>query len=231
MRLSITIKRFILPAAVLALVVPFLASARENGSSTPIRYSSWMKAVDERGDSNAIGKFNSSEANVGFVRFVGTVTEVSASSISVERANSQGDPTIRTFIVNAETKVIRKFKSSASINEVVIGDRVKVWASSLTDGTAKLIWDKGIWWVALRGTISDVNTTDESFTLTVRRKEPETKLTMTMTVPVTTSDRTTYWMDSASTSFSDLTNGQTVRIRGTFNAVGRYILANRVTVL
>lgn len=226
-----TIIRFIMPMLVFGLALPLIAAARENGSSTPVQYGSWVRAIDQKGDSNAIGKFNSNERNKKVSRFEGTVTAVSATSISVRRANSNGVNTTRTFRVDTTTVVIRKFKATASIGEVGVGDRVKVWASALTGGTAKLIWDKSIWSVALRGTVSELNPTDTTFVLTIKRIEPETKLTMTMTVPITTNDSTAYWMGLDSKTFSALANGQSVSLRGTFYSVGKYVLAKKVSIL
>lgn len=229
--MKLSIVRFVLPVLAIVLLVPFVAAARENGSSAPIQYGSWVKAVDEKGDRNAIGKFNASESNKKLVRYEGTVTAVSTTSISLERLNGQGDVTTQTFGITPTTKVIRKFKATARIGEVGIGDRAKVWASSLDGGTAKLIWDKGIWWVSLRGTVSNVNATDKTFSLIITRKEPETKLSMTMTVPVRTSGSTSYWMGFDQIAFDDLFNTETVRVRGTFNSIGQYITANNISAL
>lgn len=223
--------RLMAPAVALGLILPLMAAARENGSSAPVQYNSWVKAVDEKGDSNAIGKFNSNQANKRLAHFEGTVSAVSATSITVRRANSLGVVTTRTFIIDTSTVVIRKFKGTASVPEIAVGDRVQVWATALTGGTAKLIWDKSIWWVALKGTIADLNATDKTFNLVVTRKEPETGLPMTLTVPIRTSDSTIYLMGLDPKTFSDLANGQTVSVRGTFDAVLKSVLAKKITIL
>lgn len=223
------VMKFLTPVVALGMVLPLIALARENGDSTPVQYGSWVKAVDEHGDRNAIGKFNSSNVNVRLVRFEGVVTAVSSTSISVKRTKSGVDTTY-TFKIDSSTAVIRKFKGTASIGEVAVGDKVKVWASALTDGTAKLIWDKSIWWVALKGTLSALDSTAKTFTLTVTRKEPETGLDMTLVVPITTSDATTYWMGMTTKTFSDLANGQTVSLRGSFNSVGKYVWAKKISI-
>lgn len=220
-----------MPVVALGLVLPFVAAARENGSSAPIQYGSWVKAVDEKGDHNAIGKFNSNETSKKLAKIEGTVTAVSSTSISVKRGDSESAVTTRTFKVDTSTVVIRKFKGTASIGEVGVGDKVKVYATAVTDGTAKLIWDKSVWQIALKGTVSALNATDKTFTLTVSKKEPETGLTMTLAVPVKTTDSTTYWQGVTAKTFGDLANGQTVNIGGTFNSVGKYDLANKVSIL
>lgn len=215
----------------LGVIFPLIASAREGGSSTPIQYGSWVKVLDEKGDRNAIGKFNSNEANKKLVRFEGTVTVVSGTSVSVKRADSEGTVTTRTFKVDTSTAVIRKFKGTASIGEVSVGDKVKVWATASTDGTAKLIWDKSIWWVEVRGIVSALNVADQTFSVTITRPEPETGLSMTLTVPIKTTSGTTYGTLTDPKTFSDLANGQTVKLRGSFSAIGKYVIAKRVSIL
>ncbi len=221
-----TFIRFMTPVVALGMILPMVAAAREDGSSTPVQVNSWVKAVDEKGDSNSIGLFNRDEANKHLAKVNGTVTAKSDTSISVKAGNG----TTYTFTVDSSTKIIRKFKGHSSMAEVAVGDQVRVWATALTGGTAKLVWDKSIWWVALSGTISNLNSTDKTFDLTIMRKEPETGLTMTLTVPIKTSDATTYWMDTTAKAFTDLANGQKVSVRGSFNKVGKYVWASKVTI-
>lgn len=229
-------------ALAVAAVMPLASRAGNEGRSgdtEPGRgnsiMSSWVRAVDGSGDANAIGKFNRNEANKSLVRANGTVKVVSASSITVTTFSKNGEGVVTakdyTFTVDSSTTVIRKFKGTASIAEVGVGDKVKVWATSLTDGTAKLIWDKSIWWIALNGTINALNSTDMTFNLLVSRKEPQTGLMMTMTVPVKTSSATTYFKaDGTAGLFTDLADDQKVAVRGSFNTVGKYVWAKKVTI-
>ncbi len=224
--------RFMAPVVALGMIVPAVVGAhadREEGSSTPVESASWVKAVDEHGDSNSIGMFNRDEANKNLVKVNGTVTAISATSITVKKGDTT---TTYTFTIDSNTKIIRKFKGHATVGEVMVGDQVRVWATSLTDGTAKLIWDKSIWWVALKGVISNLNTTTKTFDLTISRKEPETGLTMTLTIPITTSSDTSYWMGdpAVAKAFTDLANGQTVKIRGTFDKVAKSVWASKITI-
>lgn len=212
------------------MLLPLAAAARDSGSSTPVQYGSWVKAVDEKGDRNAIGKFNSEEANKRLMRFEGTVTAVSTTSITLKHGNSDKTIATKTFVIDSSTTIIRKFKGTAGIGEVSVGDRVKVWTTSATSTTVKLLWDKSIWWVALKGIVSSLNTTDHTFMLTVVRKEPETGLDMIMNVPITTSSATKYWMDSTEKTFSDLVSGQKVNVRGSFDTVTKSIWAQKITI-
>lgn len=234
-----TLVRFATLAAALSMLAPVAARASTSTDQEPGRgnsiMSSWVHAVDVNGDANAIGKFNSNEANRSLVRVNGTAKAVSTTSITISQfsLNSAGDLTVKdyTFTVDSSTAVIRKFKGTASIAEVAVGDRVGIWATSKTNGTAKLIWDKSIWWVALSGKIADLNSTTATFNLVVSRKEPQTGLTMTLVMPVKTSSQTTYFMGTTVKAWSDLANGQTVNVRGSFNFVGKYLWAKKITIV
>lgn len=208
--------------------MPFMAAARENGSSTPVQYNSWVKATDEKGDANALGKFHSNTLNKHLFVFTGNVTAVSASSVTVKRTSSSGVVTTYTYTVDTTTAVIRKFKGTASIADVTVGDKVQVWSTLRTGGIAKLIWDKSIWRVDLKGTVSALDTTAMTFTLTVTRKEPETGLQMTLAIPIKTTATTAYWDGITPITFGDLTNGEVVKLVGTFDTIGKYVTATKV---
>lgn len=225
-------------ATAAGMLAPFMASAHtvdsepgRGGSSL----SSWVKAVDGNGDANAIGKFNSNEANKSLVRVNGKVKAVSSTSITVTQysLDSAGAPVVKdyTFVVDSTTVVIRKFKGTASIAEVSVGDKVGIWATSKIGGTAKLIWDKSIWWVALSGKISDLDATAMSFNLVVTRKESQTGINLTMTVPVRATSSTTFMKaDGTVGAWADLANGQNVNVRGTFDRVWMLVWAKKVTI-
>lgn len=224
-----TIMKWLTPIVALGMIIPLIALAREGGDSNPVQYGSWVKAIDLHGDHNAIGKFNSNNGNHRLAHVEGVVTVASPTSISVKQTKNGVDTTY-AFTVDSNTTIIRKFKGTAAIGEVGVSDKVKVYATALTSGTAKLIWDKSIWWVALKGTISALDTTAKTFTLNVTRKEPETGLPMTLAVPITTSSMTTFWQGVTAKAFTDLANGQTVNLRGTFNFVGKFVLASRISI-
>ncbi len=234
-------KRFLLSLGALALtasvVVPSMVFAKTKVKlpklSNPI-------AIDSKGDANAIGKYNSEVKNTKRHVVTGTVTAVSATSITVSvktklsdstaNANTNTGTTVTTksytFTVNSSTKVIRKFKGTATINEVMVGDSVQVWNTALTNGAATLIWDKGIWSAEVTGTVSNLNTSGMAFTLTVTMKGIQYTTTVKM------DSATTYVAkDGTVKAISDLVNGQTVKVRGSWNSVGNYMLAKRMVIL
>lgn len=189
---------------------------------------SWVSAVDVHGDANAIGKFNSAEGNKHYVKVEGSVTAISSTAITVL---SKSKSKSYTFTIDSTTKIIRKFKGTAAVSEVQVGDAVRVYATALTSGTAKLIWDKSIWWVSLSGTLANLDSTAKTFNLIVSRKEPQTGLTMTLTVPVKTTDTTTYWLaDGTAKAWTDLANDQKINVRGSWDVVNKIVTASRVTI-
>ena len=143
----------------LALVVGLLAPVAEAKVSTrglPKFLHSEESALDGKGDRNGIGMFKRLEENKTMVYANGKVTAVSATSITLavrskkaevsaqtENTNSTSDDAVvitsYTFGVDATTKVLRKFKGTASITEVAVGDSVKLWGTKFEGGVAKLI--------------------------------------------------------------------------------------------
>lgn len=217
-------------ALVAAMVLPLAVGAKTvNKLSNPDSI--------EHTDSNTIGKFNSENHNKKRHVVSGKVTAVSATSITVsigsghtENDNSNGNSntnstsTVKsfTFIVDANTMVIRKFKGKSDITEVMVGDTVMVWADKTTGGTAKLIWDKSTWWVGIAGTVSNLNATAKTFTLTITKD----KIDFSTTVKFDSS--TTFWKGTTAKTFGDLVNGQKVHVRGSWDSVAKVLLAGKV---
>lgn len=212
-----------------SFATPFLSKAEEVDTTPGTGKSvvkSWVQAEDGTGDANSIGKFKSAKENKKYVRVNGTVTAVSETSVTIEKGS-----TSYTYVVDANTAVIRRFKGKASIGEVSVGDVVSIWTTKKADGTAKLIWDKSIWRISVTGAVADLDTTAQTFNVVIEKKEPHTGLMMTLTVPVRTSSDTTYFIGDTAASFSDLTNGQTVKVRGTWNIEGKYEMASKVIIV
>ena len=224
---------------VLAMVLaPLGASASTSTAGLAKFVHPENKAVDLKGDSNGIGKFNSNEANKNLKRANGKVTAVSATSITMAVKNDddtdEDGVTLYTFLVDANTKVLRKFKGTAKINEVAVGDQVKVWATALTDGTAKLIWDKSIWWVSLKGKISAIDTTAKTVTLRLSWEvghKGKIILRRPYQLTVKTDDMTKYFQGLTEKAFTDLVVDQRVAVRGSWNKVGKYVLAGKISIL
>ena len=229
---SIRMKKLATSAAGLALLVSgFGAStaALANDSNSHSFKATESQALDHKGDDNGVRAWNKFALDNAYVYVKGTVSAVSANSISVsvKHHTEDGSATITssyTFSVDANTKVIRKFKGTAAINQVMVGDTVSIWGSDLTSGHARLIWDQSIWWVTLNGKISAVST--DSFTLAL--KGP---LGITVSTTVKTDSSTTYMMDDGTTkTFADLAVGQRVNIRGAWDSVNSWVLAKRIVI-
>lgn len=218
------------------MVLPVATSAK-----TKLPKLTTTHAIDEKGDANAIGVFNSEHKNTKRRVVSGTVTAVSSTSITVQvgsgssdsnsntnTTNSNSSSTVKTytFTVDTNTKVIRKYKGTATINEVAVGDKVQVWGTALTNGTAKLIWDKSIWYAEVSGKVSNLNTTTSMFTFVVTMKGVQ------YTTTVKYDSMTTFLMkDGTTTTSAAVANGQTVKVRGAWNTVGSYLLAKRLVIM
>ncbi len=233
--------------ALVAILTAPAAEAKVSSRGLPKFLHSEESALDGKGDRNGIGMFKRLEENKTMVFANGKVTAVSATSITVavrskqsdvaaqtENTNSTSDDAVVTtnyiFAVDKTTKVIRKFKGSASIVEVAVGDKVKLWGTKFEGGVAKLIWDKSIWWGQIKGTVTDLNTTNKTFKLVLKQKITESGLVKTVAATVKTHDGTKYWLGDVEKTFSDLANDQRVTVRGSWNSVGKYFFANKVTI-
>lgn len=211
-------RKFVYGAATLVTAAAMFLPAVSQAKTLP-RFSNPL-AIDGKGDANAIGKFNKNNANAKLFHMSGKVTAVSATSITVVNGSS---PASHTFTVNSSTTVIRKFKGTASITEVMVNDQVSLWATK-DNGNALLVWDKSIWWAESRGVISNLNTTTGAFTLTITLKGVQYSTT------VNTNSQTTYRMGGVAKSLTNLANGDTVTVRGTWNSTLKVFLARKITI-
>lgn len=187
------------------------------------------QALDGKGDNNGVRAWNRFALDNAYVFVKGTVTAVSPTSISVSVNHHSEDglttlTTVYTFSVDTNTKVIRKFKGSAAINQVQVGDMVSIWGSDLTGGHARLIWDQSIWWVSLHGTISNLNTATNTFTLSF------TSHGIIVSTTIKTDSLTVIMADGTPKTFADLANGQRVEVRGTWDAVNLWVLAKKINL-
>lgn len=195
-------------------------------------------ALDSVAKPNEIGLFNSTERKHGehkLVRKNGQVLEVSSTMLKIAHfdADAEGVPTVKeyTFIVDVNTKVFRKFKALSNIGEVAVGDRVDVWADKLEGGTAKLVWDKSIWWASIRGLVADLNGDGMTFNLVLTKKNGE-GLTKSYVAKVTVTTTTEFVKaDGTAGAWTDVANGQNVSVKGSWNSVGKYLLARKVSIL
>lgn len=215
-------------ALTLSMLLPLAAAAKDGGKlKNPI-------SIDARGDNNGLAKYKKHSENRRLKHVEGRVTAITApvadpktdGTITVKKSN--GKSYTFTFDSTSSTKYttfLRKYKGTASWNEIMVGDAVKVWATKLVGGRAVIVWDKGIWWTEIKGTVSNLNADTKSFTLTVTMKGVD------FTTTVKVDDLTTYRMGDVDKTFADLANGQKVKVRGSWNTVGNYLLAKRILIL
>lgn len=190
-------------------------------------------AIDGNGDHNGLTKFDKHSRNWHLKTIEGVVTAITGPVVDPK---ADGSLTIRkrngkivtfSFDSTSDTKYttfLRKFKATATWNEVMVGDAVKVLTTKQDRGKAIIVWDKGIWWSEIRGTISAIDAIVQSFTLT------KTIDGIDFTTTVKTDSTTTYRQNDTDKAFTDLALDQTVKIRGTWDSVGHFLLAKKITI-
>lgn len=234
MRLS---TKILTAASGLMLLAPFIASAHGPLSAMNKHVKLQAPASSETTDRKTVNAFNGNEKNTKLFKVEGKVTAISATSVSLTSTSRKRvtDPTTMkktwttvttnyTFTIDAKTKLVRKFKGVSSVNEIAVGDSIRVWATSATNGTAKMIWDKSIWWVVFPGTISALDATNKTFTLNI----PWHGISVTTTVKW--DDMTKVMQGTTVKTAADLANGQSVKVRGSWNSVGMFILAKSINL-
>ncbi len=191
-------------------------------------------AIDGQGDNNGLAKYKKHSENRHLKQVVGVVTAIVApvtdpktdGSITIKKSN--GKSYTFSFDSTSSTKYttfLRKYKGTATWNEVMVGDSVHIFASKLEKGKAVIVWDKGIWSAEVKGVVSNLNSTTMAFTLTV------TKGGIEYTTTGKYDTLTTFMMkDGTAKTAADLANGQTVKIRGTWDMVGHFLLAKKIVI-
>ncbi len=237
-------KRLLAGLGALAMVVSMAAPSVTLARETKHEKLKETVAIDGKGDKDGLARFESEDRGRKHKFVTGKVTAISATSITIltpgtapvantntTNTNSDSKPkalpgTSYTFAITSATHYVRKYKGTASWNEIMLGDTVKVWADKLVDGTAKLIWDTSIWYSEVKGVVSNLNVTGMALTLTVTMKGVEYNTTVKM------DSATTYLMkDGTAKAITDLANGQTIKLRGSWNSVGKYLLAKRIVIM
>ncbi len=227
---------------VATVLAPSVSLAKDSQSKKLPRLTAPV-AIDGQGDSQGISDFKKDNENTRLKAVTGKVTAVSATSITIARnlktvttdptstvTKQSTDPTTTTttsltYTIDAKTHVLRKYKGTATVNEIMVGDSVKIWAAKLS-GTALVIWDTSIWYVEVRGAVSSLDSTAKAFTLTVTKNKVEYSTT------VKYDDATIFLMkDGTSKTAADLANGQTIKIKGSWNTLGKFILAKRIVII
>lgn len=216
-------------AIVTSLVAPSIAIAKEK----PPRLGAPF-AVDAKGDNNGLAKYKKHSVNGRLKQVIGVVTAVTApvvdpktdGSITIKKSN--GKLYTFSFDSTSDTKYttfLRKHKGTASWNEVMVGDSVHIFATRLEGGKAIIVWDKGIWLAEVKGTVSNLNAEAKAFTLNVTKNGIEFATT------VKYDDLTVFVMkDGTVKTAADLANGQTIKVKGAWDAVGKFLLAKRIVI-
>ncbi len=232
-------RKFLTSAVGLAMVAtmfaPSLSSAKSETAGIAKFSASDDNALDHKGDDKGMKAFHRIAEDSAYAFVKGRVTAISTTSISVSvmhHADSDAATlitTVYTFNIDSITKVIRKFKGTAGVNEVSVGDLVSVWASDLTNGHARLIWDQSIWWGEVKGTVSELDVTNNTFKLILKSSENH-GITTTSVATIVVDTNTTYSKDGVAKTLSDLANGQKVKIRGSWNNPDKSFLAKTVAI-
>lgn len=210
------LSRFAVLTVAAAMIVPTAAFAKDDIRSTRMN----NPVTIEKSEAKDVRQHDEHERNRRLVKVNGTVAAISTSSITVKVSSTIS----YTFAITSKTRMLRKHKGATNVSEIAVNDRVRVWADKKVGGTAKMILDKSIWWVNFPGTISNIDTTAKTFTLTIRWKMFD--VTSTVKWDASTAIR----QGDAIKTVPDLANGQKVQVKGSWNEVGRYILARRITI-
>lgn len=214
------------------LLAPSFAMAQENETKKPKL--SETTAIDAQGDNNGLAKYKKHSENRNLKQLVGVVTTIVApvtdpktdGTITIKKAN--GKSYTFSFDSTSSTKYttfLRKYKGTATWNEIMVGDAVHVFATKLENGRAIIVWDKGIWYAEVKGVVSNLNTTTMAMTLTV------TKGGVEYTTTVKYDALTTFLMkDGTAKTAADLVNGQTIKVKGAWDVAGKFLLAKRIVI-
>ena len=173
----------------------------------------------EAADRTLEKEMNKHERNRKVVKVTGTVKAISATSITVTSKTTD-----YTFTIATTTKMLRKHHGKATMNEIVVGDHVKVWADKKVGGTAKMIWDKDIWAVKFPGTISNIDVANKTLTLTITWKMFD------VTSTVKWDDTLVIKQGTVVKTVADLANGQKITVAGSWNAIGKFIFAKTIKI-
>lgn len=224
-------------ALIATLLTPSLSFAKESEKTRLPRVPSLL-AIDGKGDDHGNKEFKKHNDNRRLYKVSGKVKSISATSITITKPNrtelseankettvtATATTTDLTFVIDAKTNILRKFKGTATYNEIMVGDVVQIWAAKKS-GTALIIWDKSIWYSETKGVISNLNADGKAFTLTVTKDKIEYQTTVKFDA------MTTFLMKDGTTKLAtDLANGQTVKIKGAWDTVGKFLLAKRIVI-
>jgi len=159
----------------------------------------------------------------GNVKLSGTIASIASTTVSV---NSWGG----VWTIDASNaKFTRKAGGVSSLAEMKAGDRVTISGTMQTTGlavTARMIHNNSLHAIVSNkvGTVSNVNASSGTFTLTTKEGT---------ILQVTTGADTKFWLGKATSTFSALVGlsaTSTVRVDGVMNRDAGTVLASKVVI-
>ncbi len=130
-----------------------------------------------------------------------------------------------TVNVTSATKLFRKYMKTATIEEMLVGDKVEVRGTLSGTNTlnARVVRNNSlvIKFGDFQGTVLSVNADAKTFVLRTKEKKLSD-------VTITVTDATKYVDENGLRTFTDLTVGDRVKVLGTYNSATKKIAATRV---
>lgn len=130
-----------------------------------------------------------------------------------------------TVNVTSATKLYRKYMKTATIEEMLVGDKVEVRGTLSGTNTlnARVVRNNSliIKYGDFQGTVLSVNADAKTFVLRTKEKKLGD-------VTITVTDATKYVDENGLRAFTDLTVGDRVKVLGTYNSATKKIAATRV---
>lgn len=165
-------------------------------------------------------------ASRGTLKIDGWVSEILGQQLtvtSIDPVTNSLKPT--TVNIDQETEIVDRYRCYTFLNDLVIGDRVQLYATARNNGTAELIRNQNSWIVKMTGRVENPNPANQTFTFAVGRHSRES-IAQTRVDSITVIDR-----DGQRASFADLTHGTTITMIGRWNRTTQSFLAARITIL
>lgn len=156
----------------------------------------------------------------------GWVTERSDAQLtltSIDPVTNSLQPT--TVRIDQQTEIIDRYRCYTTMNDMVVGDRVQLYASARTNGEAELIRNQNSWLVSMTGRVESPQPGNQTFTFVVGRHNRES-IAETRVDSLTLVQR-----NGQRASFADLTNGATIKMVARWNRTTQTFLAARIEIV
>ena len=212
--------KFLSIAALLVLAGPLLVAGQETRPKVKNPHASLQYCRLALG---AVIKQATSRANV---KIDGWVTERSSAQltlISVDPTTNSLKPT--TVKIDQETEIIDRYRCYTLMNDILVGDRVQLYASARTNGDAELIRNQNSWLVSMSGKVENPNPGSQTFTFVVGRHTRES-------IAETRVDSlTVIELNGQRVTFTDLKNGAQIKMIARWNRTTQTFLASRIQII